>query len=47
MALIVPLSERQKEVVKSGGALSMVERKKAVCRDGSCGTFNPLLPESE
>jgi aconitate hydratase len=30
MELIVPLSEREKEVVKSGGALSMVKRKQAV-----------------
>jgi aconitate hydratase len=29
MELIVPLSEREKEVVKSGGALSMVKRKQA------------------
>jgi aconitate hydratase len=30
MELIVPLSEREKEVVKSGGALSMVKRKQAL-----------------
>jgi aconitate hydratase len=30
MELIVPLSEREKEVVKGGGALSMVKRKQAL-----------------
>jgi aconitate hydratase len=30
MELMVPLSAREKEVVKSGGALSMVKRKQAV-----------------